>query len=504
LDKILLALKAEEDVKVFTENLGSSDFEFIVATNGASAVEAAVNDPPALIVADIDLPVVSGEKLFKIFRSSSFTSKVPFLLISDTPMELKGLRAETDTILTRPFNPEEASGRIRQVLLLSSGRWGGEGELAGKLSQMGLPDIIQFLNMNKKEGELKVTGDGVSGVLYIKDGEIYNVVLGNIEKEKALYRLFGWADGEFEFVSCPVQVLRKIHSSSSGLLMEGMRQLDELKKNTPFYPDRRSLVTLTVDEGTVKKDVAPEILEIIKLLKLYSKLGDLVDNSTSTDFEVFDALMTMLSMGIVDVKPDAQEEVAGLFSIEECLKIREGIISRFPDIANRNYARIFVISTGGEPVTRLIGTCAAIPGFNVESRSSFIKGSLGERFGEVAKLVLYGGMEFVIFSVPAANKMGPLLKAFSTNLVGLIILAEGLDTDRLSEIQVKSEEVLSYRKVPAAYIFDSSQPATRESKEALSLDPDEPTFLLTSDTQRNQQAVSELFHCLIGGFLNHP
>ena len=501
MDKILLALKAKEDVKVLTDNLGSTDFEFIVAANGASAVEAAVNDPPALIVADIDLPVVSGEKLFKIFRSSRFTSHVPFLFISDTAMELKGFQAKTDTLLTRPFNAEEASGRIRQVLLLSSGASGSEGELTGKLHQMGLSDIIQFLNMNKKEGELRVTGEGVSGVLYIKDGEIYNVVLGDVEKEKALYRLLGWADGDFEFVSCQVQTLRKIHSSSSGLLMEGMRQLDEMKKSTAFYPDRRSLLTLTVEPGSVKLDVAPEIIEIIKLLKLYSKLADVVDNSTFTDFEVLDALMTMLSMGIIDVKPPSEEEVAGLFSVEESIKIREGIISRYPDIANRNYARIFVISTGGEPVSRLIGTCAAIPGFDVESRTFFLKGSLSERFGEVAKLVLYGGMEFVIFSVPTANKMGPLLKAFSTNLAGLVVLAEGLDTDRLSEIQSKTAEVLSYREVPVAYIFDGSKPADKASKEGLGLDPDEPVFLLGTDTQQNQQAVSELFHSLIGSFL---
>jgi CheY-like chemotaxis protein len=499
--KILLALKREDDIKAFTDNLGSTDFELIVARNGASAVEAAVNNPPSLIVADIDLPVVNGEKLFKIFRSSRFTSKVPFLFISDNPIELKGFREETDTVLTRPFNPEEASGRIRQVLLLSSGASGGEGELVGKLSQMSLPDIIQFLNMNKKEGELKITGEGSSGVLYIKDGEIYNVVLGGIEKEKALYRLLGWADGEFEFVSGPVQVLRKIRSSSSGLLMEGMRQLDELKKNATFYPDRRSLVTLTVDEGSIKKDAAPEISEFIELLKLYSKLSDLVDNSTSTDFEVFDALMTMLSMGIVDVKPDTQEEVAGLFSIEESVKIREGIISRFPDIVNQNYARIFVISTGGDPLDRLIGTCAAIPGFSPASKSALANDPPAERFGEAARLVLYGGMEFVIFSVPKADKMGPLLKAFSANLAGLIILAEGLDTARLSEMQKKKDEVLSYRPVPVAYIFDSSQPATGESKKDLGLDPEEPTFLLTTDTQQNLQAVSELFRSLIGNFL---
>jgi hypothetical protein len=58
-------------------------------------------------------------------------------------------------------------------------------------------------------------------------------------------------------------------------------------------------------------------------------------------------------------------------------------------------------------------------------RTIFSQLPTGERFGEVARLRLAGGLDIVIFSVPTAKNMGPILKAFSTNLIGLIVLAGG-------------------------------------------------------------------------------
>lgn len=497
-DYILLALKDEEDIRVLTEHLGSSQFELRVARDGASAIEAAVNDPPSLIVADIELPVVDGSKVFKILRHSRHTSTVPFLFISDAAADLEGFQAETDTFLRRPFNPEEASGRIRQLLAQKPG--GPKGvELVGKLSQMGLPDIIQFLHMNRKEGELKVTGASASGVLYIKDGEIYNAVIDGIEKEKALYRLLGWPEGEFEFVAGAVQGPRKIHTSTSGLLMEGMRQLDEFKSKAALLPDRRSPVRLTVDEASLQKGLAPGINEIVKLLKVYSRVGDLIDNSPWTDYEVFEALSSMLSMGIVEVEP-AEEEAPGLFTIDESMMLRERISSRFPEIMN--HARVFFISTAPALVNEFLGACAGIPGFTVQSGTFLRKGSPGESFGEVAKLVFYGGMELAIFSVPTARKMGPLLKAFSTNLVGLVVLLDGLDEQLQEEVLERKKEVLSYRKVPVAYISGGSSTSAGPRKKALGLGPDTELFLLGTGDKDNQQVASGLLRELMGGFLN--
>jgi hypothetical protein len=375
---------------------------------------------------------------------------------------------------------------------------------------MGLPDIIQFLHMNRKEGELKVTGPDASGILYIKDGEIYNAVIDGIEKEKALYRLLGWPEGEFEFVAGPVQAPRRIHTSTSGLLMEGMRQLDEFKSKAALLPDRRSPVRLTVDEGSVKKGLAPGINEIVKLLKVYSRVGDLVDNSSWTDYEVLEALSSMLSMGIVEVEPVALE-APGLFTVDESMMLRERMSSRFPEIMN--HARVFLIATRPALVNELLGACAGIPGFTIQSKTFLREGSPGESFGEVAKLVFYGGMELTIFSVPTARKMGPLLKAFSTDLVGLVVLMDGLDKEMQEEVLERKKEVLSYRKVPVAYILGGTGTSAEAGGKALGLGPSgrlgppgqlgpgEPLFLLGAGNQDNQQVASDLFRELLGGFL---
>lgn len=67
--------------------------------------------------------------------------------------------------------------------------------------------------------------------MYIKDGEILNASIGDVEKGKALFRLLVWKDGRFEFLPKSIDMLPKIQGSFDNLLMEDMRQYDELERN---------------------------------------------------------------------------------------------------------------------------------------------------------------------------------------------------------------------------------------------------------------------------------
>ncbi|MCC6503205.1 MAG: response regulator transcription factor, partial [Deltaproteobacteria bacterium] len=114
--KTLIALVDEEEAHTFSEYLNGIGFESILTADGAGALELAIQEVPAIIVVDTALPVIGGQKLFQILRNNPHTSRIPFLFVSGSVVDIKGFRSGTDIFLSRPLNLEETYARIRHTL----------------------------------------------------------------------------------------------------------------------------------------------------------------------------------------------------------------------------------------------------------------------------------------------------------------------------------------------------------------------------------------------------
>lgn len=497
-NSILLALKGSEDIKAFSTYLSGLGFDVKTARDGAHALEIAVREVPSLIIAETDLPVIGGEKVFQILRNNPHTSSVPFLFVSDAVTDIKGFKAGVDILLLRPVKLEELYGRIRQTLSAKSGGARSTKEIEGRLSHMSLADILQFLHLNKKEGELKLSANDRTGSIYLKDGLIYNASTGGVEKEKALFRLLQWEDGKFEFIPGAVTAQKKIKSAAGNVLMEGMRQIDEFRKNIGQFPHRDTLIKAKLGAGSLPKGLQPVIYEIIQLSAAYPRVGDLVEHCTYPDYEVYTTLSSMIGRGILEeteVMAGAGEKQEFL-THDQMISIREKIISRFSDIFNLNYGKIFILSTSARAVNLFVEGCGRIPGFSSGGSSAFAHIARENPLGTVAKLKLYGGMELLLFSIPEAKHMGPIWKAFSTNLIGLIVLWDDDGAGALSDLSAAKREILLKRRVPAMHVYaggDALSGGEAGFRNELGLKPDEQIFRLNA---KDNSAATEVFYGL--------
>jgi len=309
--KTLIALNDEEEAAAFTGYLTGMGFECLRASDGAGALELAIQELPAVILADISLPVIGGEKLFRILRNNPHTSRVPFLFISDHVADIKGFRAGVDIFLTRPLNLEETYARLRHTL---SDRGSTASKvIEGKLSHMPLPDLIQFLHLNRKEGELKVASGGKTGSVLMKEGNIFNATLEGAEREKALFRMLQWAEGGFEFTPGAVTTPRKIKGATGNLLMEGMRQFDEFRKRQDEFPGPKAVLKLKVDPASLPKGLQPIIHEIVLLVRSNPRVFDVVERCHYPDYEVLTTISSMLAKGVLEVEKGADEGPAEEF-----------------------------------------------------------------------------------------------------------------------------------------------------------------------------------------------
>ncbi len=109
--------------------------------------------------------------------------------------------------------------------------------LAGKLTFIGLADLIQLLGTNGSTGILKLITPYATapGFIYFEKGNPVDAAVNSLTGLDALYSFFGWREAYFEFSEQPVSKANAIKKSRMGIILDGLRMLDdgEIKKVGP-------------------------------------------------------------------------------------------------------------------------------------------------------------------------------------------------------------------------------------------------------------------------------
>ena len=105
----------------------------------------------------------------------------------------------------------------------------GNVAFAGNLSFLNLGELLQLLGTTGASGILQINSQYASqpGLVYIEKGNPINAAAGSKTDLDALYSLFGWKDGEFEFIKEDVSCEKAITQSRMEIILDGLRLLDE-------------------------------------------------------------------------------------------------------------------------------------------------------------------------------------------------------------------------------------------------------------------------------------
>ena len=118
--KILIVNDKTELRNIIRDYLRAEGFvHFTVSENGASALRKAQADPPDLIVADYDLPELSGLQLLQAVRRDSALQDVPFILIStETEQKHVAWAAEqrVSAYVIKPFTHQILAEKVNRLL----------------------------------------------------------------------------------------------------------------------------------------------------------------------------------------------------------------------------------------------------------------------------------------------------------------------------------------------------------------------------------------------------
>ncbi|TAH44086.1 MAG: PAS domain S-box protein [Betaproteobacteria bacterium] len=115
----VLVAEDNADLRLFLYDVLSDEYNVLLREDGASAFQAAVADPPDLIIADLMMPRWDGERFVRALAARQDFPKVPVLVLSaraDDALRENLLEHLVQDFLTKPFSAQELRARARNLV----------------------------------------------------------------------------------------------------------------------------------------------------------------------------------------------------------------------------------------------------------------------------------------------------------------------------------------------------------------------------------------------------
>jgi hypothetical protein len=174
--------------------------------------------------------------------------------------------------------------------------------LQGSLSELSLPDVIQLVSVSGKTGAFHLDRDGEEGQIYLKDGQITDASVGNLQGEHAVYEMAIWASGDFSFNPGELSGEITVHRSNANLMMEAARRLDEWRVLSRRIPSLDLVPFFSPREGHDQVTLSPQEWILVTHVDGERSIEDIAGILRWAAFDVSKLLFGMITSGLVALR----------------------------------------------------------------------------------------------------------------------------------------------------------------------------------------------------------
>jgi DNA-binding response OmpR family regulator len=95
------------------------DMAVEIVNTGAAALKSVMEEPPGLVLLDLNLPFIDGIEVCRLLRGRPTSAAIPIIMVTARTGEsdrVSGLETGADDYVTKPFSLRELVARVRAVL----------------------------------------------------------------------------------------------------------------------------------------------------------------------------------------------------------------------------------------------------------------------------------------------------------------------------------------------------------------------------------------------------
>lgn len=115
----ILIVEDNVELRTFLMQTLSKTYHVFEVSNGQEALEFVKDKQPDLILSDVMMPIMNGDKMCSILKNNLETSHIPVILLTalnDKDSIIKGLQTKADKYIIKPFDVDVLKANISNVL----------------------------------------------------------------------------------------------------------------------------------------------------------------------------------------------------------------------------------------------------------------------------------------------------------------------------------------------------------------------------------------------------
>ena len=178
--------------------------------------------------------------------------------------------------------------------------------MSGSIAEIPLPDLMQLFSASKKSGVLVIRSENEVGKIFFDGGKVLFAVVNehyDVAPMKSLLRILTWVNGSFD-MDPPEQreFAETIQSTTEGILMDAMRQIDEIRRLGPDMPPSNANLLIAMPLIPPLRDLGAEELDVLQLAYNYGHVETVLNKSLAADLDTSTILVKLLKSGYLRVE----------------------------------------------------------------------------------------------------------------------------------------------------------------------------------------------------------